>query len=57
MAVTYDTATKTARMTATRDECANGTLELRTSGDAVLANRVRRRRSGRAAQQTRDLGV
>ncbi len=37
MAVTYDTATKTARMTATRDECANGTLELRTSGASVLA--------------------
>ena len=37
MAVTYDTATKTARMTATRDEMANGTLELLAADDTVLA--------------------
>ena len=37
MAVTYNTAVKTTRMTATRDYFANGTLELQTSGDAVLA--------------------
>jgi hypothetical protein len=37
MAVTYATAVKTARMTATRDHFANGTLEIMTSGDAVLA--------------------
>jgi hypothetical protein len=36
MAVTYATAVKTARMTATRDNFANGTLEILTSGDAVL---------------------
>lgn len=37
MAVTYNTATKTARMTATRDYYANGTLEILTAADAVLA--------------------
>ena len=37
MAVTYNTAVKTARMTATRDYFANGTLEILTSADAVLA--------------------
>jgi hypothetical protein len=37
MAVTYSTAVKTARMTATRDEVANGTLELLSAGDVVLA--------------------
>lgn len=37
MAVTYNTAVKTTRMTATRDYFANGTLEIQTSGDAVLA--------------------
>lgn len=37
MAVTYNTAAKTARMTATRDYFANGTLEILTSGDSVLA--------------------
>jgi hypothetical protein len=37
MAVTYSTAMKTARMTATRDEVANGTLELLSAGDVVLA--------------------
>ena len=36
MAVTYATAVKTARMTATRDHFANGTLEIMTSADAVL---------------------
>lgn len=36
MAVTYATAVKTARMTATRDEVANGTLEIMTAADAVL---------------------
>lgn len=37
MAVTYNTATKTARMTATRDYYADGTLEIMTSANAVLA--------------------
>lgn len=37
MAVTYTTAAKTARITATRDHFANGTLEIQTSADAVLA--------------------
>jgi hypothetical protein len=37
MAVTYNAAVKTARITATRDYFANGTLEIQTSGDAVLA--------------------
>lgn len=38
MAVTYATAVKTARMTATRDHFADGTLEIGTSGmSTVLA--------------------
>lgn len=37
MAVTYTTAVKTARITATRDYHANGTLEILTAADAVLA--------------------
>lgn len=37
MAVTYNVAVKTARMTETRDYFADGTLEIQTSGDAVLA--------------------
>ncbi len=37
MAVTYATAVKTARITATRDHFANGTLEILTSADALLA--------------------
>lgn len=37
MAVTYNVAVKTSRMTATRDYFADGTLEIQTSGDAVLA--------------------
>lgn len=36
MAVTYNTAVKTARITATRDYFANGTLEIMTAADAVL---------------------
>jgi hypothetical protein len=36
MAVTYNAAVKTARMTATRDHFANGTLEIMTAADAVL---------------------
>jgi hypothetical protein len=36
MAVTYATAVKTARMTATRDNFANGTLEILTAADALL---------------------
>jgi hypothetical protein len=36
MAVTYNVAVKTNRMTATRDYFANGTLEIMTSADAVL---------------------
>lgn len=37
MAVAYTTAVKTARITATRDYHANGTLEILTAADAVLA--------------------
>lgn len=37
MPVTYATAVKTARITATRDHFANGTLEILTAADAVLA--------------------
>lgn len=37
MAVTYNVAVKTARMTETRDYFADGTLEIQTSADAVLA--------------------
>lgn len=37
MAVTYNVAVKTDRMTATRDYFGAGTLEIQTSGDAVLA--------------------
>jgi hypothetical protein len=36
MAVTYTTAVKTDRMTATRDYHADGTLEILTAADAVL---------------------
>ena len=36
MAVTYNVAVKTDRITATRDYFANGTLEILTSADAVL---------------------
>jgi len=36
MALTYNAAVKTARITATRDHFANGTLEIQDSGDAVL---------------------
>ena len=37
MAVTYTTAVKTARITATRDHFANGTLEILAADDTVLA--------------------
>ncbi len=37
MAVTYNAAVKTPRITATRDYFANGTLEIMTAADAVLA--------------------
>lgn len=37
MAITYTTAAKTARMTATRDHFANGTLEIQNSGGTALA--------------------
>lgn len=37
MSVTYNVAVKTDRMTATRDYFANGTLELLSAGDVVLA--------------------
>lgn len=36
MPVTYSTGAKNARMTAVRDLCADGTLELLTSNDTVL---------------------
>lgn len=36
MAVTYDAAVKTIRMTATRDYFADGTLEIMTAADVVL---------------------
>lgn len=37
MAVIYDNTIKAARLTATRDELASGTLELLSASDAVLA--------------------
>ena len=37
MAVTYNVAIKNVRMIATRDYCANGTLEILTAADVVLA--------------------
>ncbi len=37
MAVTYNAAVKTSRMTATRDYFANGTLEILSAADVVLA--------------------
>lgn len=37
MAVTYTNAVKTARITATRDHFANGTLEILAANDTVLA--------------------
>lgn len=37
MSVNYATAVKTARVTATRDYFANGTLEIQAAGGAVLA--------------------
>lgn len=37
MSVIYASAVKSARMTATRDYFANGTLELLSAGDVVLA--------------------
>lgn len=37
MSVIYATSIKTARMTATRDDVANGTLEILTAADALLA--------------------
>lgn len=37
MAVTYATAVKTARMTATRDHFAAGSLEILTAADVLLA--------------------
>jgi hypothetical protein len=36
MAVTYDAAVKTARITATRDQVANGTLEIGTASMAAV---------------------
>ena len=38
MPVTYSTGAKNARMTAVRDLCADGSLEILTSADAVLAS-------------------
>ena len=38
MPLTYSVDAKNARMTATRDACADGTLEILTSADAVLAS-------------------
>ena len=37
MAIIYHAAVKTARMTATRDHLAGGTLEIQAASDAVLA--------------------
>lgn len=37
MTITYNAAVKTARITATRDYFANGTLEILTAGDVLLA--------------------
>lgn len=38
MPLTYSTGAKNARMTAVRDLCADGSLEILTSADAVLAS-------------------
>jgi len=38
MAVNYTSALRTTRMTASRDACAGGTLQLLTSGGAVLSS-------------------
>lgn len=38
MPLTYSVGAKNARMTATRDLCADGSLEFLTSADAVLAS-------------------
>lgn len=38
MPMTYSTGAKNARMTAVRDLCADGSLEILTSADAVLAS-------------------
>lgn len=38
MSVIYSTAAKTARMTAVRDACADGSLEVTTSAGEVLAS-------------------
>lgn len=38
MPVTYSVGAKNARMTAVRDLCADGTLEILTSADAVLVS-------------------
>lgn len=37
MTISYNAAVKTARITATRDYFANGTLEILTAGDVLLA--------------------
>jgi hypothetical protein len=37
MAITYNAAVKTSRITATRDYFANGTLEILTAADVLLA--------------------
>lgn len=38
MAITYNAAVKTPRITATRDYFANGTLELLTAGDVLVVS-------------------
>ena len=52
MAVTYNVAVKTDRMTATRDYFADGTLEIQTSADAVLATFVLQLAGGTIATDT-----
>lgn len=52
MSVTYAVAVKTARMTATRDRFAGGSLEILTAADALLATFVLTGPGGSVATDT-----
>ncbi len=56
MAVTYTNAVKTPRMTATRDHFVNGTLEILTSGDVLLASFTLSGTGGTVSTDTWTLG-
>lgn len=56
MGVTYAAAAKTARMTATKDHFANGTLVIMTAADAVLATFTLTAAAGSVATDTWTLG-